>query len=236
MKFLIPLIYLLQLCFSASTYADILPVRTNAYSYNQKLNSEIFLDHFNALIDELKFPINGVEVNDRCLKYMNEKLVLGSLGQFIFDEIVQNGKIKYPELLEASSLKRYCPNYSSMDINSRAQVITVLLATMAHFESSCNQYSTNKNGPNGLAIGLYQLHKNHEDVYDGNAKYCLKNSGYDSKNSSICTLSMLNLQIKNRSGELFTQKSYWDVLRPQGHAGSAPQLIKLSIQKLPLCN
>ncbi len=196
--------------------------------YVQLLNYMMLMD----------IKINGVNLSDGCAKFMNEDMVRGPLGKFIYNEVLTNGKTKYPELMTASSLGQLCPKFPKMSDAGKAEIITLLLATMAHFESSCNQNTKIKSGPNGKLIGLYQLHLGKEDIYDGAAKHCVKNAGYSTEKASVCTLSMLNLQIKNREGQIFSSKSYWDVLRPSGHASKlsqAPQNIKKALVNMSSC-
>lgn len=183
-----------------------------------------------------EFPINGVEVDDRCNKFMNTNLVLGKLGQYIKNEVQTNAK-KYPYLLASPQMESLCPKYSKMSLNDKAFMWTLVMTTMAHLESNCNINASIK-GPNGKTSGFYQLHSGKEDYYDGEKSECFKYAGTDPQSSSRCALAMLDLQMKNQDGMLFTKKSYWDVLRPSGVASSlskAPQKIKKAIVNHRAC-
>lgn len=208
----------------------------SAFTYDEmyKQSIEEFTDVINDELD--KYDLNGIEVDERCSKFMDAKMVLGPQGQYIKSEIVKNPK-KYPFLIESTEMKNLCPQYSTMNVNDRAFVWTLVLTAMAHLESNCNSKVTAK-GPNGTAAGFYQLHWGKEDYYDGENSTCFKNSGKDPQGSSRCALSMLDNQMKNFEGKLFVKKSYWDVLRPNGAASrssKAPQKIKKALVNHKAC-
>ena len=197
---------------------------------------EQFMDIVNNDNEFFEFPINGVEVDERCTKFMNTNLTLGKLGQYIKNEVQSNAK-KYPYLLGSSQMKSLCPKYSNMNVSDKAFIWTLVMTTMAHLESNCNINASIK-GPNGKTSGFYQLHNGKEDFYDGEKSECFKYAGADPQSSSRCALAMLDLQMKNNDGALFTKKSYWDVLRPSGVASSlskAPQKIKKAITNHRAC-
>jgi hypothetical protein len=197
---------------------------------------EQFIDIVNNDNEFFEFPINGVEVHERCNKFMNANLTLGPLGQYINNEVQSNAK-KYPYLLGSSQMKSLCPKYSKMNMSEKAFVWTLVMTTMAHLESNCNIKASTK-GPNGETSGFYQLHNGKEDFYDGDKSECFKFAGADPQSSSRCALAMLDLQMKNNDGLLFTKKSYWDVLRPSGVASSlakAPQKINKAITNHRAC-
>lgn len=209
-----------------------------AFTYSEMSNHSIeeFTDVINEVFLMDDYPINGLEVDENCKKFMDSKLVLGPLGKYIKSELVTN-KDNYKYLLNQSTIKNYCPKYTEMNLNDRAFLWTLVMSAMAHFESSCNIKASIK-GPNGYTYGYYQLHKGKEGSYDGESSTCFKNISTDPEGSSRCALAMLDLQIKNRDGQLFTSKSYWDVLRPAGPASKiskAPQRIKKAIINHKAC-
>ncbi len=210
----------------------------SAFTYEEVSNQSIeqFIDIINNDNDLFDFPINGVEVDDRCSKFMDANLVLGRLGEYIKNEIKTNSR-KYPYMLSSSQMKSLCPKYGAMNLNDKAFMWTLVMTTMAHLESSCNIRASIK-GPNGKTSGFYQLHSGKEDYYDGDKSECFKFAGTDPESSSRCALAMLDLQMKNNDGLLFAKKSYWDVLRPNGPASSlskAPQKIKKAIVNHRAC-
>ena len=196
-------------------------------------DSQDFIDLINKEMMTLDtaYPLNGVAVSDDCQKFMDKNLVYGDLGQFISRELLSQPK-QYSELLNASAMNSACAKYNELTVNQRILIWTLTLAAMAHFESSCNQNASAK-GPNGTAYGLFQLHKNKEAGYDNNLKVCQNGDSQNPKRSSQCVLSMLNQQIKN-TGLIFTNKSYWDVLRPNGSSKKAKVIYK-AISNSAIC-
>lgn len=219
-----------SLCFSLSAKAE------SAFTAEEMYSNTISDFLVNLEDAEFDYPINGVEVDDNCKKFMNENMVLGPLGQYIKNELIKNSKF-YPNLMASSQMKSLCPKYSKMNLNNQAFIWTLVLTTMAHYESSCDIKVSIK-GPNGRTSGYWQLHNGKEQNYDGPSTTCFKYAGKDPKGSSRCALAMLDLQIKNNNGLLFTKKSYWDVLRPSGHASKiskAPQKIRKALTKHKTC-
>lgn len=208
----------------------------SAFTYEEEANQSIeeFVDIIND--DLTPYPINGMQVDDRCTKFMDTNLVLGKLGQYIKNEVATNAQ-KYPHLMGDSEMKSLCPRFDKMNTNDKAFVWTLVMTTMAHLESSCSIRASIK-GPNGKTSGFYQLHMGEEDEYDGKKEACFKYAGTDPQSSSRCALAMLDLQLKNNDGKLFSSKSYWDVLRPNGPASGlskAPQKIKKAISNHRAC-
>ncbi len=198
-------------------------------------NEFVSMINENILAEE-SYPLNTVEVDDRCAKWVNQSNTLGNLGVFINNHIIINQQ-NFKHLLDSKkSISNICPKYSSLQTNQKSFLWTMILAAMAHYESNCNIMAYTK-GPSGRTSGFYQLHRGHESTYDGKLKVCKNFDGTKPEESSICALTMLDLQLKNRVS-LFTSKSYWDVLRPSGEASrtsKAPQSIKKAIVNSSLC-
>lgn len=192
-----------------------------------------FIDQINQemMTVDTAYSLNGVAVHDNCQTFMDKNQVYGELGQYISRELYTNSKL-YSEVIQSSAMTKSCPKYNELNLNQKVLIWTLTLATMAHFESSCST-SASATGPNGTAYGLYQLHKNKEAAYDKDLKICQNGSSGNPKKSSQCVLSMLNNQIK-KTGQLFSNKSYWDVLRPNGSSQKA-KLIHQAIAKSSLC-
>ena len=84
---------------------------------------------------------------------------------------------------------------------------------MANFESNRDATAGNSGAPNGTAYGYFQLHKGHEQYYDGNEGTCVQNASTNGRQSVRCALGMISFQLQ-RDRSLFSNESYWDVLRP----------------------
>ena len=167
------------------------------------------------------YDFNGVAVADRCESFVGGDEELGSNGVLTQQELTSN-TTDYSRLMRPSALSDVCPNYSNLSAESRGFIWAVILTTMANFESSCDGSQTAR-GPNGTARGLFQLHQGHEAGYDGSDNECIKNASFSEENSIKCALSMLDLQFQ-REGKLFSNKSYWEVLRPNGNSQRADDI------------
>jgi hypothetical protein len=100
---------------------------------------------------------------------------------------------------------------------------------MTHYESTCI-VSESARGPHGTAAGLLQLHRGKEANYSSG---CRNGDSGTAERSIICGMSMLNDQIE-RGEPLFSRRSYWDVLRPQG-ASRKSLRIQAVIGQYPAC-
>ncbi|WII70525.1 hypothetical protein QJS83_08650 [Bdellovibrio sp. 22V] len=128
----------------------------------------------------------------------------------------------------AKDIHRLCPTYKEMKPTDKANFWVLVLNAMAHYESTCNKAVTAK-GPNGSLVGLLQLHNGREGVY---SKGCDNGDGQTTKGTFRCALSMINDQIR-REDELFSRKSYWDVLRPQAKSQRVPKISKAILAYTP---
>ncbi len=194
-----------------------------------------FVENLNRvqLQQDTSYKLAGNTVADSCVALMNKDQFLGQDGRATYNRIVKNAE-KFPNLLEGGSLNHYCRQYSRMEVDEKAMVWVLVLTMMAHFESSCKLTAKAK-GPNGTARGYYQLHQGREGDYDGPTKACAKNASLNGKLSSECTLGMIEIQLDRDHGQLFSSKSYWDVLRPRGAAKKADD-IQRALLKSSLCN
>lgn len=182
----------------------------------------------------VSYKISGTDVNDKCVALMNGNMIAGEIGRGISQVFINNAN-RLPLLVHGGSVNtKYCRQYSKMTDKEKSMVWVFILTAMAHFESSCNKTVAAK-GPNGTAYGYYQLHKGHEDKYDGNTGLCQKGDAGKPLAASKCTLAMLERQFDRDTGELFSRRSYWDVLRPQGESQKAA-VIRRALQRSSLCN
>ena len=179
------------------------------------------------------YLLGGTPVADACVAFMNKNQMVGNVGAAVYSELTQNTKL-YPHLLDGGSVNKYCRKYPEMSTQQKAFVWVFIMTTMAHFESSCSE-SAKAKGPNGIAYGYFQLHKGSENFYAEESKSCIKNASTNPILSSKCAVGMLEKQMDRSSGELFSRKSYWEVLRPQGHADKA-RIIAKALSRSSLCN
>jgi hypothetical protein len=120
-----------------------------------------------------------------------------------------------------------------MNLEKKSFIWVLILASIAHFESSCNAKASAQ-GPNGIAYGYYQLHKGQEQNYDDKKGFCKKNASLSVQASSLCALAILEKQYRNDDMELFNNKSYWDVLRPNGESKKSG-LIRQALKNSSFC-
>lgn len=215
-----------------------------------------FADALNKaqLMHETSYPLSTTEVDDRCVAFMDGKMVSGEIGRALsnlflegtrplhqnqnaLDNVAESSKLKILDnLYKGGTVKtKYCPRYAKMTAKERSIVWVFILTAMAHFESSCKPTATNKGGPNGTAYGFYQLHRGFEANYDGDKGICQNGDAGKPIAASKCTLAMLEKQFEVREGELFSSKSYWDVLRPSGSSGKW-SVIRRALMRSSLCN
>lgn len=206
-------------------------------------NTEIFMDGYieefaNAVnMDQLavnaSYPLSTAEVDDKCVAMMDGKMIAGPVGRTL-SQIFLDNQTGLDNLVSGGSVRaKYCPRYGKMTSKEKSIVWVFILTAMAHFESNCTRYASAK-GPNGTAYGYFQLHKGKEDNYGGGT-FCKKGDAADPAKASKCTLGMLEKQFENREGELFSNKSYWDVLRPTG-SSKKWSVIRRALMRSSLCN
>jgi hypothetical protein len=133
---------------------------------------------------------------------------IGLYGQIVREQIMKRTSFK--NIKEGDDdLARLCPNYSTMNDSSKANVILLIMTSMAFEESSCNNSKTAR-GPHGLAKGFFQLHAGKESSYSPD---CQNGASLTPRGSIECALNILDLQMGK--GNMFRQEeNYWDVLRP----------------------
>lgn len=182
---------------------------------------------------DTSYKILGTTVADKCTVFLSEDMFLGSNGTNIYNSFIKHSE-EFPNLMNGGQLNRICSKYSKNSVKNKALLWVIILTMMSHFESSCN-INANTAGPNGTANGLYQLHKGREDKYDYDLNLCKENASKSYKLSNLCTLAMLEVQFEKQKGKLFSNKSYWDVLRKNGAAQKADDIYR-TITRSSLCN
>lgn len=161
-----------------------------------------------------------------CSKFASES-GWGEWGQSIIKTLNSN---EFPNLFEGSSdLRAACPAYNSLSESEKKSVWITIINTMAIGESTCG-VNNHAQGPNGRLVGLLQLHVGREQAYDDG---CKRGDGNRPETNMKCALHMIEGQMR-RSGELFSRKSYWDVLRPQARSQKF-QKIKNAVRSLSIC-
>lgn len=128
-----------------------------------------------------------------------------------------------------SDVRRLCPKYTEMNDEDKKGLWILIISAMTHYESTCI-VSESAKGPNGTAAGLLQLHRGKEANYSSG---CRNGDASTAERSLICGISMLNDQVE-RGEVLFSRRSYWDVLRPQGQSRKASR-IQAVIGQYPAC-
>lgn len=181
----------------------------------------------------MSYPLSTAEVDDKCVALMDGKMIAGDVGRALSQTFLDNAQ-GLDNLVQGGSVRaKYCPQYSKMSSKEKSIVWVFILTAMAHFESNCTRTASAK-GPNGTAYGYFQLHRGHEENYGGGS-FCQKGDAAKPLAASKCTLGMLEKQFENREGELFSNKSYWDVLRPTG-SSKKWAVIKKALMRSTLCN
>lgn len=178
-------------------------------------------------------PEYNVTQVSRAMNWANgcEKFVdSGSYGPWGKTIVDQLNTEKYQSLMDGSSdLKIICPGYDAMNTPEKQGLWVAIIASMAHFESSCRTNPEKHKGPNGFLVGLMQLHQGKEKHY---SRSCDNNDGKRPESSISCSLAMLRNEI-DKDDELFSDDSYWDVLRPNGRGQVAEQIQEAVRQYLP---
>ena len=184
------------------------------------------------LQQDVAYSIAGTPVSDKCVAFMNRDTVLGETGKAVFNALKEN-KSSLRSVMQGGTISRYCSRYPQMKDEQKMMVWVMLMTMVAHFESSCN-ISAKAKGPNGTAKGYFQLHLGREQNYDDQG-LCAKNSSNSGKLSAKCAFSMIERQLKRENNQVFSPKSYWDVLRPGGRAKRADD-IQRTLKRSTLCN
>jgi hypothetical protein len=184
--------------------------------------------------NDVVYEVNNVKVADACVSFMDKSAVLGSNGKDIYQKFIKHADL-LPNLVEGGSVQKDCKPYSNMRLEEKGLVWVVIMTMIAHFESSC-EIKAEREGPNGTASGYYQLHLNNEAMYDGKGlELCEKGASRKSEKSNSCALGIMQYQFEKQNDNLFSPKSYWDVLRPAGESKKT-KLIRKAIQNMNLCN
>ena len=180
----------------------------------------------------MSYTIGGTPVSDKCVAFMDRSTVLGEMGKAVFTALKEN-KSALPTVMQGGTISRYCSRYPQMKDDQKMMVWVMVMTMVAHFESSCNM-GAKARGPNGTAKGYFQLHLGREQNYDDQG-LCARNASTSGKLSAKCAFSMIERQLQRENGQLFSPKSYWDVLRPGGRAKRADD-IQRTLKRSTLCN
>lgn len=185
------------------------------------------------LSHNVSYPLSTAQVDDKCVALMDGKMIAGDVGKAL-SQIFLDNQEGLENLVSGGSVRaKYCPRYGKMTAKEKSIVWVFILTAMAHFESNCTR-TASAQGPNGTAYGYFQLHRGQEDNYGGGS-FCKKGDAGKPAAASKCTLGMLEKQFENRQGELFSNKSYWDVLRPTG-SSKKWSVIRRALMRSSLCN
>lgn len=196
-----------------------------------------FLDLVNGVdfTPDIVYSLGGAKVADTCQAFMTRDSVLGENGRDIFNKLTKDSEV-FKAIFQGGTLIEYCPIYSTLKTEERAKIWVLVLTMMAHFESSCNASAVGKKNPD--ARGYYQLYLGKEEAHDAKMDYCVENSSLEGKLSNSCAIAMLEMQMRRTGGKLFHNKSYWDVLRPNGEAerkAKAMSNIQRALSRSSIC-
>jgi len=208
---------------------------TQEIAKNQKLNPNLKLKskidiqvshEFLDIAERMKF-------SNRCEQKFVSKNGFGPLGKAV-KETLSHGFVK--DIIKYdTSFGGACPGYRKMNSEQRKNLWVFIMMSMSHYESSCKENATNQ-GPNGLAIGLLQLHEQNENIYtkwDPDLN-CDKGASQSGKTSIRCALTMIGEQIY-KGVPFFNDNSHWQVLRKVDKPGSQAYHIRYAISQILAC-
>lgn len=172
--------------------------------------------------------------HDRCENFATDN------GQGQWSNAVYSSFVISPlsHLLDGTKdLLQICPRFHKLNVREQVTVYTVLINAMTYYESGCNSQVKPHRGPNGILSGILQLHLGRENDYHPS---CNVNDSKNPKRSIKCALEMLNNQV-DRTSKIFSDNSYWEVLRPYIRAGTKTKInqnyqnIRKAIRAIPIC-
>ncbi|MDG0817606.1 hypothetical protein [Bdellovibrio svalbardensis] len=205
-------------CLNCSTQEN--KTEKSARDLRNTLTAQATAEQISAISEKMNW-------GDACENFTYDD-EFGKWATMIMKELKSN---EAEALLRGSDdLLRLCPGYKSLKLEGRQNVWVLIFNAMAFYESTCDKDSKAK-GPNGSLIGLLQLHRGKEQAYAPN---CKKGDGNTPAGTFRCAISMLNSQLE-RGENLFSRKSYWDVLRPQARSKKYAKIQK-AIKSFPLCH
>ncbi len=159
------------------------------------------------------FDPKALGVNKNCTRFINERGEFGNWGAYLMNRINPQ---EHPQLFadHYADLDMVCPRFREMNEADKKNFWVWLIASMANFESSCNE-RVKAQGVNGIAAGLLQLHLGKEYAYG-----CRRGmDSLDGVQNLECGLTILGRDLA-RTGKIFpSNKNYWQVLRPQSKPG-----------------
>jgi len=151
-------------------------------------------------------------VSSNCNRFIQSNGTFGPWGAYLMGRLNrgEHGNL----FAAAGDTGRVCPKFSRMGDDEKRNFLTWLVASMAAFESGCNE-KVKARGVNGTAAGLLQLHMGKEYEYG-----CRRGmNSLDARANLDCGLTMLDNDVA-RTGKLFPSTgNYWQVLRPQSAPG-----------------
>ncbi len=188
------------------------------FSFILLISSEIAFSQTTSAttVKEIMTATRRLNWSSSCQQFVGTK-GFGSWGAHIIRVL---NRSEHPELYRASTdMKKTCPNFANLRDIEKEAVWVMVLAGVSFFESTCNKNAKSR-GPNGIAQGLLQLHLDRESYYDSD---CISGDSKHDRLSLSCGLSMLNSQLR-RDQKLFSQNSYWEVLRPKSPSDKAKHI------------
>ncbi len=162
--------------------------------------------YYRSVVNGLSDQVAG------CQQFINDKMEIGHWGRVALEEMKKHEdiyKFKVP-----GDISSFCPNFSAKNEDTRLRFWIWFFASVAAPESSCNPGIVGR-GPNGNAIGLFQLEP------AACAKVNMYYSEHDLQRAEPnirCAVALFARELRNRPtimigtsrGELGT---YWGTLR-----------------------
>ena len=154
----------------------------------------------------------------------------------------------------SNDMHKFCPRYSSLDNNQRANVWAALLSAMSKFESSynpLNRFHEDTMGTDSVtkrpvySEGLLQL--SYQDIrgypfceFDWEADKKLSDSDprktiFDPYKNLDCGAGIMARQIARKGLIAVSSGPYWSVIKEGGRYSQIPKIITM-VKELPFCN
>lgn len=153
----------------------------------------------------------------------------GPFAKVLFDELRgrDSSKSRSVRVSERRSLyfdgpqdlvsENVCPAYPKLDDEHKEAIWAGVFMWASFKESSCNPNVYNPGAPNGVARGLFQLHDGKEAAYGVRGRSdCRNGDSRDPMGSIRCAVGVLEAQFLKQNQTLFSNQSYYGVLRPRG--------------------
>lgn len=147
-----------------------------------------------------------------CGKFFDSQGNYGQYGNMVSQSLDPS---KNKSLFDSSKdLDMICPGFATLGNDEKKKFWVWTLSATAYKESTCKEKGADAKGPNGIAAGLFQLHKGKEASYPTQGQKCRNGDSNNGNNSIQCTISMLTHYKEKAQGLFVTSgKTYWATFR-----------------------